>query len=100
MVDGGFVAPGAIFGRMPRAVLAGDGSDYFLGAQTEIYPQPLLPPVLVAHVPDAQIQSWLVAARVNGLLRDVTYGAPPSGVADAPTTTVTTATTTPASVRA
>lgn len=88
-VDGGFVAPGAIFGRMPRVVLAGDGSVYFEGAQIEIYPQPLLPPVLVSHVEEPFVQALLDNARRLNLFRAVTYGLPPNGIADAPSTIVT-----------
>jgi hypothetical protein len=88
-IDGGFVAPGVIFGRMPRLVLAGDGSVYFEGAQIEIYPQPLLPPVLVSRVEESVVQRLLDTARRLGLLRTVTYGLPPNGIADAPSTTVT-----------
>ena len=88
-IDGGFVAPGAIFGRMPRVVLAGDGSVYFEGAQIEIYPQPLLPPVLVSTADETLVQRLLAAARRLDLFRTLSYGPPPAGIADAPNTIVT-----------
>ena len=84
--DGGFVAPGTIFTRLPRVLITGDGSVYFEGAQIEIYPQPLLPPVFVAHISEGELQALLLSAESGGLFRTVTYGPPATGIADAPNT--------------
>ena len=84
--DGGFVAPGTIFSRLPRLLVAGDGSVYFEGAQIEIYPQPLLPPILVGKISEGELQALLQSAESGGLLRTVTYGQPSTGIADAPNT--------------
>ena len=84
--DGGFVAPGTIFTRLPRLLIAGDGSVYFEGAQIEIYPQPLLPPILVGRISEGELQALLLGAESGGLFRNITYGPPEANVADAPNT--------------
>jgi hypothetical protein len=84
--DGGFVAPGTIFARLPRVLITGDGSVYFEGAQTAIYPQPLLPPIFVARISEGELQALLLSAESGGLFRAVTYGPPAIGIADAPNT--------------
>jgi len=85
---GGFVAPLAILSRLPSFSLYGDGTLITLGAQTEIYPQPALPPVLVQHLTEDGIQQVLQWARDAGLLdKDATYQ--DGGVADATTTVFT-----------
>ncbi len=84
--DGGFVAPGTIFSRLPRLLVTGDGSVYFEGAQIEIYPQPLLPPILVGNISEGELQALLLSAESGGLFRTVTYGQPSTGIADAPDT--------------
>lgn len=84
--DGGFVAPGTLFMRLPRLLIAGDGSVYVQGAQTEMYPGPLLPPILVGKVNEAEIQDVLAKAQAANLFRQVTYGQPDIGIADAPNT--------------
>ena len=84
--DGGFVAPGTIFSRLPRLLITGDGSVYFEGAQIEIYPQPLLPPILVGTISEGELQALLQSAESGGLFRAVTYGQPSTGIADAPNT--------------
>jgi hypothetical protein len=86
--DGGFVAPGTIFSRLPRLLITGDGSVYFEGAQTAIYPQPLLPLILVAHISESELQALLQSAEAGGLFRAITYGPPSTGIADAPNTIV------------
>lgn len=84
--DGGFVAPGTIFTRLPRLLIAGDGSVYFEGAQIEIYPQPLLPPILVGRISEGELQALLLGAESGGLFRNITYGPPEANIADAPNT--------------
>ena len=46
--SGGFVSPAFTMGQIPGFSLFGDGRVITTGAQIEIYPQPALPPVLVA----------------------------------------------------
>ena len=84
--EGGFVPADFLFTRLPRLVITGDGSVYVQGAQIEIYPGPLLPPVLVGSITEQELQALLLAAQSGGLFRDVTYGDPPTGIADAPNT--------------
>lgn len=84
--EGGFVAPETLFVRLPRVLVAGDGAVYFQGAQTAIYPGPLLPPVLVGRITEAELQTLLVAARDGDMFRTVTYQQPDTGIADAPNT--------------
>lgn len=84
--EGGFVPSEMLFMRLPRVLVAGDGSVYFQGAVLAIYPGPLLPPVLVGRITEAEIQELLVAARDANLFRAVTYQQPDNGVADAPNT--------------
>lgn len=88
--SGGFVAPSATQGQIPVLSLFGDGRVITMGAQTEIYPQPALPPVLVQTVDPAGIQMLLRAALDAGLDRTASYTDLGSvGIADAPTTTFT-----------
>jgi len=84
--DGGFVAPGTLFMRLPRVLIAGDGSVYVQGAQIEMYPGPLLPPILVGKITEAEIQDVLAKAFAANLFRQITYGQPDVGIADAPNT--------------
>ncbi len=85
--EGGFVAPQVTQTRIPQFALYGDGTLITLGAQTEIYPQQALPPVLSQSVNEAGIQAILRAAIDAGLteVKDMTdMGS--VGIADAPTT--------------
>ena len=85
---GGFVAPITILSRLPSFSLYGDGTLITLGAQTDIYPGPALPPVLVQHLDEDGIQQVLQWAKDAGLLdKDATYQ--DGGVADATTTVFT-----------
>lgn len=84
--EGGFVPEDYYFTRLPRLVITGDGSVYVQGAQIEIYPGPLLPPVLVGTITEPELQALLVSARDGGLFRNLTYKQPDNGVADAPNT--------------
>jgi hypothetical protein len=85
---GGFVAPQALLQRLPTFSLYGDGTLITTGAQTEIYPQPALPPLLVQHLNEDAVQRILQLAKDAGLLgKDATYSV--FGVADAPTTVFT-----------
>jgi hypothetical protein len=85
---GGFVAPQTLLVRIPMFSLYGDGTLITTGAQTEIYPQPALPPVLVQHLSEDAVQRILELAKEAGLLgKDATYMN--GGVADATTTVFT-----------
>jgi hypothetical protein len=85
--EGGFVPPDFVFTDMPRLVVTGDGSVYTLGAQIEIFPQPLLPPILVGHIDEATLQGLLAEAMSHQLGQDITYESP-TNIADAPNTVV------------
>jgi hypothetical protein len=65
---GGFVPAEYLLARLPSFALYGDGTLLTLGAQTEIYPQPALPPVLVQHLTEDGIQRILELAEEAGLL--------------------------------
>jgi hypothetical protein len=85
--EGGFVAPQAIETRLPQFALYGDGTLITLGAQTEIYPQRALPPILMRSVNEAGIQAILHAAIDAGLTESGAMTDMGSvGIADAPTT--------------
>ncbi len=85
---GGFVPPTVTLVRLPSVSLFGDGRLITEGAQTEIYPQPALPPLLVQLLTEAGVQRILELARDSGLLeKDASYFQ--GGVADAPTTVFT-----------
>ena len=81
---GGVVIPGYDLVRVPHFVLYADGRLFQLGAQIAIYPAPLLPPLLVGTLTDAQILEVLAMAEDAGLAsgKDTVYG--PGMVADAP----------------
>lgn len=83
--EGGFVPADFLFVRLPRVLVTGDGSVYTQGAQIEIFPQPLLPPVLVGTITEARLQELLMDASEADLFRDITY-ASRNGIADAPNT--------------
>jgi hypothetical protein len=85
---GGLIAPPADLVRVPSFSLFGDGRLVTEGAQTEIYPQPALPALLVQQLTEDGVQRILELAGDAGLLgRDATYVN--GGVADAPTTVFT-----------
>lgn len=85
---GGFVTPTVTMVRLPSLSLFGDGRLITQGAQTEIYPQPALSPLLVQQLTEAGVQRILELARGAGLLgEDASYTQ--GGIADAPTTVFT-----------
>jgi hypothetical protein len=88
--SGGFVAPSVTQGQIPGFSLYGNGRAITLGAQTEIYPQQALPPVLAQTVDPLGMQKVLRAALAAGLGQDASYTDLGSvGISDAPTTTFT-----------
>lgn len=84
--EGGFVPAEMLFVRLPRVLVAGDGSVYFQGAVPAVYPGGLLPSVLVGRISEDELQTILVAAQDGNMFRTVTYKQPDIGVADAPNT--------------
>lgn len=88
--SGGFVPQTFAQGQIPWFSLLADGRVFTLGAQIEIYPQPALPPVIVATVDADGMQAILQAAIDAGLDADADYTDLGSTlIADAATTTFT-----------
>lgn len=86
---GGFVPQEYLLTRLPHFVLYGDGCFIIQGAQIEIYPQPLLPPLFEVCLTEEGIQQVLQKAQEAGLLDgDAEHDFP--GIADASTTVFTT----------
>jgi hypothetical protein len=87
--EGGFVPQDVNFQHVPTLLISGDGRLFEQGAQTMIYPGPLLPAIMVSTISEAALQRLLVAADEHGLLTDPvpSYDADMS-VADAPDTVV------------
>ena len=86
---GGFVPQGYDFATPPQLVIEGDGTVFRPGAQIEIYPAAMLPPLTTAPLDPEGIQIVLEAAEAAGLLAPPPSYEPGSGaaqVADAPTT--------------
>lgn len=76
---GGFTTQEYAFQQIPTILVTGDGRLLRPGAQIEIYPQPLLPAVGVAPIPEQTVQELLSAADEHGLLAlppDYEQGAP------------------------
>ena len=88
---GGLVPEGADFRTPPDLLVTGDGTVFRPGAQIEIYPPPLLPPITTAALDPAGVEAVLSAAKTAGLLAAPPSYAPGPGaaqVADAPATTL------------
>lgn len=85
--EGGFVPVDAAFGQLPQLLVSGDARQFVLGPQIEIYPQPLLPNVLVSDIGEAGIQKLLDLAADHGLLTERDYDRNDQ-IADAPDTVV------------
>jgi hypothetical protein len=66
--EGGLLPPDAAFGELPLFVVSGDARQFVLGPQIEIYPQPLLPNVLVSEIGEEGVQKLLELAAEHGLL--------------------------------
>jgi len=85
---GGLRPPGVEFADVPMASVLGDGTMIVEGAQIEIYPAPLLPPLIQVALSDEGLQQLLSAADDAGLLSPAPdYGRP--AIADATTTVIT-----------
>lgn len=88
-ISGGFVPPFVLATELPTFVLTGDGRVIVQGPMIEIYPQPALPNLRVTQLTEEGVQAILRAAKEAGLL-DGDLNLPYDGIADAPTTFVTT----------
>ena len=85
--SGGFVAPQQTLQQMPSFSLYGDGRVITQGAQTEIYPGPALPSLVVTSITPSGVQSILKDALAAGLGESHSYAT--MTVSDMPTTTFT-----------
>jgi hypothetical protein len=85
--SGGFVAPQQTLQQMPSFSLYGDGRVITQGAQTEIYPGPALPSLVVTSITPPGVQSILEDALAAGLGESHSYST--MTVSDMPTTTFT-----------
>lgn len=85
--EGGFLPVDAAFGQLPVLLVSGDARQFVLGPQIEIYPQPLLPNVLVSDIGETGIQDLLHLAAEHGLLTVREYERNDQ-IADAPDTVV------------
>lgn len=85
--ENGFVAPGAILGRLPMVVVYGDGRVISQGPRIAIFPGPLMPNIQVRTLSAEAPGRLIELARTSGLLRTVRYDFP--GIADAPDTVLT-----------
>ena len=66
--EGGFMMQGSAFIFPPGLLVSGDGRLFVPGVQTEIYPGPLLSPVMVRTITPAGIEKLLQLASDAGLL--------------------------------
>ena len=82
--QGGFVMPGTDLARFPLLAVAANGTVYQVGAQIDIWPTPLLPPVFISHVSPEQVAALLAQAAEAGLLPGEDTFYPALDVADAP----------------
>jgi hypothetical protein len=89
--EGGFVPVDVYFTRLPSLLITGDGRVFTPGPITEIYPGPLVMPMMVGTITPAGLQRLMKAAddaRLIGFVADYEL---PTGIdiADAPDTVVT-----------
>ena len=80
--EGGFVPVEYVFRNLPVLLVSGDGRVFQQGAVPEIYPGPLVSPVMQRSVTEDGIQDLLTLADEHGLLADVEYSSP-TNIADA-----------------
>lgn len=85
--EGGFVSPQTTMTRVPEVSVYADGTVLAPGAIAEIYPGPLLLPVLTSRIPVGVVSALVEAGRTALSAMPSDLGQPP--VADAPTTVVT-----------
>jgi hypothetical protein len=80
-LDGGFVTPEMLLGRMPLVVVYADGRVITQGPQIEIYPGPFLPNLVERTLSADALERLIELARDKELLKTVHYDFP--GIADA-----------------
>lgn len=88
--EGGFVPVDVYFTRLPSLLITGDGRVFTPGPISEIYPGPLVMPVMVGTITPAGLQRLMKAAddaRLIGFVADYEL-LPGVGIADAPDTVV------------
>jgi hypothetical protein len=85
--EGGFVAPGAILGRLPVIAVYADGRVIIQGPQLMIYPGLLMPNLQERTLKPGALGRLIELARDKDLLRTVHYDFP--GIADATDTVLT-----------
>lgn len=88
--EGGFVPVDVYFTRLPSLLITGDGRVFTPGPITEIYPGPLVLPMMVGTIKPAGLQRLMKAAddaRLIGFVSDYELS-PGVGIADAPDTVV------------
>lgn len=86
--EGGFTAPSFQFVRIPTLLISGDGRVITAGAQTEIFPGPLLPALYQRSINEAGILNVLVFADKAKLIQPPPDYTADLHVADAPNTVV------------
>lgn len=88
--EGGFIAPGAIFARLPDFTLLGDGRVVVTGAVEAIFPGPAMLPLQVRRLTESGMQSVLRAVAATGLFADSkAFNGARNVLADAATTVFT-----------
>jgi len=88
--QGGYVAPGTDFVRLPTLLVTGDGRAFTPGVTAAVFPGPLLAPLMERSITRAGIDALLALADDAGLLGaapDYSFVSEPM-VADAPDTVV------------
>jgi hypothetical protein len=83
---GGFVPRTSAFANLPMVMIVGDGRLIQPGAQTEIYPQPLLAPMFERTISEAGVQKVLALAEAAKLLQTPPDYSAEINVADVPDT--------------
>jgi hypothetical protein len=89
--EGGFAPVEMVLGNGPRYTLLGDGSLIHQGFQTLEYPGALLPPYLVAHLNQSQMDSIIAMVERMGLpeITEETDDSAAATIADATTDVIT-----------
>ena len=89
--EGGYVAVETLFVALPTLLITGGGRVFTVAAIPEIYPGPLVTPLMVGTISPAGLQALMAAAdeaRLIGFVAD--YEIPAGmGISDAPDTAVT-----------
>ena len=86
--EGGFVPMGYSFTAQPTLTVLADGTAYTNGVHTEIFPGPLVRPMMVGRIEPSVLQKLLADAKTKKLNRTVVYKGD-DRIADAANTVVT-----------